>query len=223
MMDGASGARKYTSGADHALAQGPDGASILSAAVSAYAAKRNFDVIRAKYPDFVIASRRSIRPTRRIPRRIGKPTSSTNSGPIPEPPKFLRAGDTDRPLHRAGAPHPGLPGLPRVPQHGGGAPRSMVKIYGSRNGFGWKVDEVAAAQVVSVPIQASARTRRPYPPPVRVALRRLPDVMYVAINLLLNFVVVRPIERIAATAEAVSMGDLTRRNMSTPRRTRSVG
>jgi HAMP domain-containing protein len=34
-------------------------------------------------------------------------------------------------------------------------------------------------------------------------------VMCAAINLLLNFVVVRPIERIAATAEAVSMGDLT--------------
>src|SRR4029079_16842854 len=36
------------------------------------------------------------------------------------------------------------------------APASMVAIYGSENGFGWKASEVAGAQVVSVPHAASA-------------------------------------------------------------------
>jgi len=86
------------------------------------------------------------------------------------------------------------------------APRSMVAIYGGHNGFGWKADDIIAAQIVSVPIQASAvragHIRKLFVLPFACLIL----VMYVAINLLLNFVVIRPIERIAETAEAVSMG-----------------
>jgi protein-histidine pros-kinase len=84
----------------------------------------------------------------------------------------------------------------------------MVAIYGNANGFGWKVNEIAAAQVVSVPLRASAvragHIRRLFLLPFACLL----VVMYVSINLLLHFVVIRPIERISDTAEAVSMGTL---------------
>lgn len=32
------------------------------------------------------------------------------------------------------------------------APASMIKLYGEANGFGWKLDEVIGAQIVSVPL-----------------------------------------------------------------------
>ena len=32
------------------------------------------------------------------------------------------------------------------------APASLLKLYGSNNGFGWKHDEIVGAQVVSVPM-----------------------------------------------------------------------
>jgi hypothetical protein len=35
------------------------------------------------------------------------------------------------------------------------APPTMVALYGPQNGFGWKLGEVVAAQVVSIPIAAS--------------------------------------------------------------------
>ena len=87
------------------------------------------------------------------------------------------------------------------------APAPMVALYGDVNGFGWKANEIAAAQVVSVPIRASAvraeHIRRLFVLPFACFL----VVMYVSINLLLYFVVIRPIERISETAEAVSMGN----------------
>ena len=33
------------------------------------------------------------------------------------------------------------------------APPEMIKTYGSANGFGWKMDEIIGAQIVSVPAQ----------------------------------------------------------------------
>jgi protein-histidine pros-kinase len=88
------------------------------------------------------------------------------------------------------------------------APASMIQLYGSENGFGWKPNEIVGAQIVSVPMSASA---------VRAAhIRRLfvlPFVCFLAllvisVNVLLNFVVVRPIEQIAKTAEAISLGEM---------------
>lgn len=32
------------------------------------------------------------------------------------------------------------------------APASMIKLYGEANGFGWKLDEIIGAQIVSVPL-----------------------------------------------------------------------
>jgi HAMP domain-containing protein len=88
------------------------------------------------------------------------------------------------------------------------APASMIAIYGNQNGFGWKTGEIIGAQIVTVPMSASA---------FRAAhIRRLfilPFVgflvlLFVSVNVLLNFVVVRPIEKIAAAAEAISMGKI---------------
>ena len=33
------------------------------------------------------------------------------------------------------------------------APRTVVERYGSENGFGWKVNDIIGAQIVSVPMQ----------------------------------------------------------------------
>ena len=86
------------------------------------------------------------------------------------------------------------------------APASMVERYGTANGFGWKLGDLVGAQVVSVPM--------------RVALDR-GDVTFRAVmtgscvaallilgvlNLLLHLAILRPVRRIAATANAVSLG-----------------
>ncbi len=103
------------------------------------------------------------------------------------------------------------------------APASMVALYGSQNGFGWKPNEIIGAQVVSVPMSV---------PIARAAHVRLLflatyggvfALLFVLLNLLLGFMVVGPIDKMARTAEAVSLGRWTFRNMCAAAPTRSRG
>lgn len=87
------------------------------------------------------------------------------------------------------------------------APKSMVDLYGSENGFGWELNEIVGTQMISVPAQTVFNTARRS---LLVTLAIFTVVFAIAI-LLVNFwlkrYVVRPINRMAATAEAVSTGD----------------
>jgi nitrogen fixation/metabolism regulation signal transduction histidine kinase len=88
------------------------------------------------------------------------------------------------------------------------APPSMIAVYGPYHGFGWKPGDVIGAQLVSVPMTVAQKRVDevrllfliPY---VGVFL-----VLFVALNVLLDVVVIGPIDRMAKIAEAVSMGDL---------------
>jgi HAMP domain-containing protein len=87
------------------------------------------------------------------------------------------------------------------------APASMIKLYGPNHGFGWQLNETIGAQVISVPAAKVLNT-------ARRSLLVLLGIFTVAfalatflVNLWLKRYVVRPINRMALTAEAVSMGD----------------
>jgi HAMP domain-containing protein len=88
------------------------------------------------------------------------------------------------------------------------APRSLIVIYGSNNGFGWKEGETIGAQVVSVPMNVplniAGRAFR------TLALSALGVVFAVvlAFNLALRSLVIRPVARLSAMADQVSRGDL---------------
>jgi len=87
------------------------------------------------------------------------------------------------------------------------APPTMVAIYGSTNGFGWKLDEVVAAQIVQVPVAvALARAKNTF----RVFMISLVAVLVtvgVTLNLLLWWMFIRPVTRMSALADRVSHGD----------------
>lgn len=87
------------------------------------------------------------------------------------------------------------------------APASMIKLYGSANGFGWKDKEVVGASVVSIPLSVAIdRAHRTF----LIFLGVLVAVFGIAIvllNLLLQFMVVRPVVRIARIAGEVSLGN----------------
>jgi HAMP domain-containing protein len=87
------------------------------------------------------------------------------------------------------------------------APASLIARYGGDNGFGWQPNEVVAAQVVSVPFaNATTNANREF----RAFMILLASVFAAAfgvVNLLLYRLVVRPVRKIAAVADRVSMGD----------------
>ena len=88
------------------------------------------------------------------------------------------------------------------------APASMVKIYGPSNGFGWKLNEVVGAQIMSVPtavpIQRAHDTFRVF----MVSLTLVFLFIFVALNLMLFFIVIRPVTKLSGLADQVSLGNL---------------
>jgi protein-histidine pros-kinase len=88
------------------------------------------------------------------------------------------------------------------------APASVVKAYGPNNGFGWKLGETIGAQIVSVPTAVPTAMARGA---LRALLASLVGVfafILVFLNILLWFVVLRPIRQLSAMADAVSTGNL---------------
>jgi len=86
------------------------------------------------------------------------------------------------------------------------APPTMIAKYGSANGFGWKVGEIIGAQIVQIPETfALARAESAF----RVFMGSLLGVLLavgVTLNLLLWWMFIRPITKISALADRISLG-----------------
>ena len=87
-----------------------------------------------------------------------------------------------------------------------GAPRTMVERYGSANGFGWKLNDIVTAQIVSVPTQLAAQRARGVFWTFMISLGAVFALFIVAINVLLITLVIRPVNQLSSMASNVSMG-----------------
>lgn len=86
------------------------------------------------------------------------------------------------------------------------APRTMTDIYGVNNGFGWKMGEIIGAQIVTVPMSLPLDRARQTFTTFLILLSGVFALLLVLLNILLHFVVIRPVTRIAAIANEVSLG-----------------
>ncbi len=88
------------------------------------------------------------------------------------------------------------------------APKTMVDLYGPANGFGWKMNEVIGAQVVSVPmsvpIKRADQTFRTF----MLSLAGVFIVTFVLLNVMLHMMVIRRVTRLSGIADQVSLGNL---------------
>jgi HAMP domain-containing protein len=86
------------------------------------------------------------------------------------------------------------------------APKTMTDIYGVNNGFGWKLNEIIGAQVVTVPMSVPlARAEQTFMT-FMILLGGVFLLLLVLLNILLHFVVIRPVVKMAVIANDVSMG-----------------
>jgi protein-histidine pros-kinase len=88
------------------------------------------------------------------------------------------------------------------------APATMIDLYGSANGFGWKLNEVLGARIVSVPMSVPFAEANKTFTQLMIGLGVVFAVMMVLLNLLLHFVIIKPVAVISAQAVAVSMGNM---------------
>jgi len=86
------------------------------------------------------------------------------------------------------------------------APPTMIAKYGSAGGFGWKVNEIIGAQIIQIPEAfALARADATF----RVFMGSLLSVLLAIVltfNLLLWWMVIRPITKISVLADQISLG-----------------
>jgi protein-histidine pros-kinase len=207
MMASAAGARRYTSEQIAPLLSGRMEHQFYPQAVSAYAAVKTFDVLHEQFSDYSYREP-ALNPTNPMDRATdweadiiqefrGHPTETesittrqTLKGPVL---------NLSRPI-RAGAPCLACHGEARA------APSSMIGVYGPDHGFGWKLNEIVAAQVVSAPMKVAFDRAD--------AIERLFLGIYagvflaltVAINIGLRLLVTGPIVAMSRVAEEVSLG-----------------
>lgn len=88
------------------------------------------------------------------------------------------------------------------------APASQVKAYGPNNGFGWKLNEVIGAQIVSVPTSLPVKMASEAFRTLLLTLAGVFALTLLILNLLLRFVVIRPLRELSAMADQVSLGNM---------------
>ncbi|HAX79350.1 MAG TPA: histidine kinase [Cyanobacteria bacterium UBA11372] len=88
------------------------------------------------------------------------------------------------------------------------APKKMIEIYGTTNGFNWPLNEVIGTQIVSVPASQILQNARQSFVLVMGVVAIVFAVTILITNLWLKLFIVRPIKKIAQVAEAVSTGDM---------------
>jgi HAMP domain-containing protein len=89
------------------------------------------------------------------------------------------------------------------------APKTVIDRYGTSNGFGWKHNETVGAQIVSVPEQIHSDRAYATFVAFMTSMGAVFGAVFVTLNLMLTFLVIRPISRLSEIAERVSLGDAT--------------
>ena len=88
------------------------------------------------------------------------------------------------------------------------APKSMIEHYGATNGFGWKLNQIVAAQMIYVPAsQVFQEARQSLITVMGIVLAVFTGAIYL-VNLWLKRYVVQPLNRMTQVAQAVSQGEM---------------
>ena len=88
------------------------------------------------------------------------------------------------------------------------APKTMLDKYGTANGFGWQLNEIIGAQVVSVPMTLPIKRAEQAFQTFMISLAAIFALIFVVLNLMLMFIVVNPVRKLARVADEVSLGKI---------------
>jgi protein-histidine pros-kinase len=208
MMESALGARAYTAKQIQPLLTLQMKRQFLPQTVAAYAAGQSFQALRETFPDFTYKEA-ALNPTNPNDR-----ASDWEADIIHE---FRNNAERKELVIERDTPTGRMLNLARplgiydegcLVCHGKveDAPKTMTDIYGVNNGFGWKMGEIIGAQVVTVPMAVPlARAQQTFTT-FMILLSGVFVLLLVLLNVLLHFVVIRPVTRMSAIASEVSMG-----------------
>ena len=88
------------------------------------------------------------------------------------------------------------------------APKTMLDLYGNANGFGWKMEEIIGAQIVSVPMTVPIERAQKTFTTFMGSLAFVFVAIFVLLNLMLYTMVIRRVTHLAGIADQVSLGNM---------------
>jgi protein-histidine pros-kinase len=84
----------------------------------------------------------------------------------------------------------------------------MLALYGNDNGFGWQVDEVVGSQIVSVPLSVPLAQAKYAFGVFMISLVGVFVAIFLVVNLILRWIVIKPAREIANLADDISRGNM---------------
>ncbi len=210
LMEGATSVRGYTSGQITKLLETQMKYEFLPQAIPSYSAVEVLNTLHKKYPDYAYKEA-TLNPTNPRDRAVGWEVDIVNAfrGDA-ELKEFVGERDTptgrslyiSRPLRITN------PACLQCHSSVEAAPKTMVDKYGPANGFGWQLNEVIGAQVVSVPMALPLQRAEQNFKLFVGSLVAVVLVVGIVLNVMIWLVVVRPVTRLSALADRVSQGDM---------------
>jgi len=212
MMESAMSVRKYTTAEIKPLLQREleHSDQFAPQTVPAHAATDTFAYLRSgAYSDYTYREP-ALNPTNLMDRASDWEADIINSfRNHPEQKRIM--GDRETPTGRAlfvAMPMRAAPPCLQCHSTADVAPRAMVRQYGSVNGFGWKPNEVVAANVVSVPESVPVdRAKRAFSA-LSMEIVLIFVGTLIALDVALYVFVIGPVRRLSAFADQVSTGQI---------------
>jgi protein-histidine pros-kinase len=211
MMESATATRNYTTEElKPLLTTSPlTQTQFLPQTVPAYGATVTFARLREKFPDYMYKEA-TLNPTNPQDRAVDWEADVIedfrNNASRKE---FIgeRATATGTSLYLA---HPIAAGKSCLECHSvpSAAPKVMIDKYGSANGFGWKLNEIIGAQIVSVPMSVPVGIANEAFKRLMWSLVTTFAILLLVVNLVFYFLVVLPIRCLSTVADRVSLGQL---------------
>lgn len=89
------------------------------------------------------------------------------------------------------------------------APRSQINTYGDENGFGWKLNEIVGAQIISVPASKVFGSAQQLKFVVIGVISAFLVLAVVLLNIFLRLTITNPLMSMAGLSKRVSTGDMS--------------
>ena len=187
-----------------------DADKFLPQSVPAFSATEIMNELRKKYPDYAYKEA-ALNPTNPRNRAVEWESDIVNAfradpgrGEI----SGMRETPTGRSLYLARPFQIKDPACLSCHTSAAMAPPAMVKVYGPNNGFGWKLNEVIGAQIVSVPMDLPIRNANHAFVTFMASLTVVFAVLFVILNMMLTALIVHPITQLSEAADQISKGRL---------------
>jgi HAMP domain-containing protein len=210
LIEEASAIRSYTLTDIYPLLDAQLNVQFLPHTVSAYAAQRNFKLVQNKLPEYSYREP-TLNPTNVNDRAVEWEADIINDF-REHPDKTETTATRDTPVGRfltlSRPLKVGSPACLTCHSTPDVAPATMVALYGSQHGFGWKQGETVGAQVVSIPMAVPLQRAYNSLIVLMAALAGAFVIILLIIDSLLRALVVKPVIRISDMASEVSMGKL---------------